>query len=118
FDEVVDRINHQNEEEKALAWLALSWVTNVRRPLEPSEFRVALSVHEGTTELNAENLLDMETILSVCAGLVIINEEDNKVRLIHYTTQHYLERILDHEFPRARSKITATCITYLLFDTF
>ncbi|KAJ7080062.1 hypothetical protein C8R44DRAFT_908945, partial [Mycena epipterygia] len=118
FDEVVHRINCQDEEEKALAWLALSWVTNVRRPLEPSEFKVALSVEEGATELNAENLLDTETILSVCAGLVIINEEDNKVRLIHYTIQDYLKRILDQEFPRARSKITATCITYLLFDTF
>ncbi|KAJ7080032.1 hypothetical protein C8R44DRAFT_908855, partial [Mycena epipterygia] len=116
FDEVVDRINHQDEEEKALAWLALSWVTNARRPLEPSELRVALSVEEGATELNAENILDTETILSVCAGLVIINKEDNKVRLIHHTIQDYLERILDHEFPRVRNKITATCITYLLFD--
>ncbi|KAJ7088301.1 hypothetical protein C8R44DRAFT_861679 [Mycena epipterygia] len=118
FDEVVHRINRQSEEEKALAWLALSWVTNARRPLEPSEFRLALAVEEGTTELNPENLLDTETILSVCAGLVIINKEDNKVRLIHYTIQDYLERIQDQEFPRARSKITATCITYLLFDAF
>ncbi|KAJ7080065.1 hypothetical protein C8R44DRAFT_722830, partial [Mycena epipterygia] len=118
FDEVVYRINRQDEEEKALAWLALSWVTNARRPLEPSELRVALAVEEGATKLNAENLLDTETILSVCAGLVIINEEDNKVRLIHYTIQDYLEQIQDQEFPRAHSEITATCITYLLFDTF
>ncbi|KAJ7076817.1 hypothetical protein C8R44DRAFT_655332, partial [Mycena epipterygia] len=90
FDEVVDRINDQDEEEKALAWLALSWVTNARRPLEPSELRVALSVEEGATELNAENILDTETILSVCTGLVIINKEDNKVRLIHHTIQDYL----------------------------
>ncbi|KAJ7088325.1 hypothetical protein C8R44DRAFT_531415, partial [Mycena epipterygia] len=85
FDEVVHRINRQSEEEKKLAWLALSWVTNARRPLEPSEVTVALSVEEGATELDAENLLDTETILSVCAGLVTISEEDNKVRLIHYT---------------------------------
>ncbi|KAJ7080063.1 hypothetical protein C8R44DRAFT_908954, partial [Mycena epipterygia] len=118
FDEVVDRINRQDEEERALAWLALSWVTNARRPLEPSELMVALSVQEGTTELNAENLLDTETILSVCAGLVIIDKEDNKVRLIHYTIQDYLERVQDQEFRHAHSKIAATCITYLLFDTF
>ncbi|KAJ7094770.1 hypothetical protein C8R44DRAFT_951374, partial [Mycena epipterygia] len=90
FNEVMDRINHQEEEERALAWLVLSWVTNARRPLEPSELRVALAVEEGTTELNAENLLDTENILSVCAGLVIIDKEDNKVRLIHYTIQDYL----------------------------
>ncbi|KAJ7080059.1 hypothetical protein C8R44DRAFT_534042, partial [Mycena epipterygia] len=90
FDEVVYRINRQDEEEKALAWLALSWVANARRPLEPSELRVALAVEEGATKLNTEDLPDTETILSVCAGLVVINEEDNKVRLIHYTIQGYL----------------------------
>ncbi|KAJ7094767.1 hypothetical protein C8R44DRAFT_645244, partial [Mycena epipterygia] len=118
FNEVVHRINRQDEEEKALAWLALSWVTNARRPLEPSELRLALAVEEGTTELDADNLLDTETILSVCAGLIIINEKDNKIRLIHYTIQDYLERIQGQEFPHAHNKITATCITYLLFDTF
>ncbi|KAJ7080057.1 hypothetical protein C8R44DRAFT_653885, partial [Mycena epipterygia] len=116
FDEVMHRINCQDEEEKTLAWLTLAWVTNARRPLKPSELRVALSIEEGAIELNVENLLDTETIVSVCAGLVTIDEEDNKVRLIHYTIQDYLERILDQEFPRAHSKMTATCITYLLFD--
>ncbi|KAJ7094769.1 hypothetical protein C8R44DRAFT_539600, partial [Mycena epipterygia] len=90
FDEVVHRINCQDEEEKTLAWLTLGWVTNARRPLKPSELRVALSIEEGAIELNAENLLDTETIVSVCAGLVTIDEEDNKVRLIHYTIQDYL----------------------------
>ncbi|KAJ7087061.1 ankyrin repeat-containing domain protein [Mycena epipterygia] len=117
FDEVVHRINRQSEEERALAWLVLSWVTNARRPLEPSELRVALAVEEGSTKFNTENLLDTETILSVCAGLVVINREDNRVRLIHYTIQDYLERIQDREFPHANTKITAACITYLLFDT-
>ncbi|KAJ7088352.1 hypothetical protein C8R44DRAFT_751918 [Mycena epipterygia] len=118
FDEVMHQINCQDEEEKTLARLTLAWVTNARRPLKPSELRVALSIEEGAIELNVENLLDTETIVSVCAGLVTIDEEDNKVRLIHYTIQDYLERILDQEFPRAHSKMTATCITYLLFDTF
>ncbi|KAJ7076815.1 hypothetical protein C8R44DRAFT_576469, partial [Mycena epipterygia] len=118
FGEVVLRINCQSEEDKTLAWLTLSWVTNARRPLEPSELREALAVEEGTTELDAKNLVDTETILSVCAGLVIINEEDNKVRLIHYTIHQYLDWIQNYDFPGGRNKIAATCITYLLFDTF
>ncbi|KAJ7094766.1 hypothetical protein C8R44DRAFT_541651, partial [Mycena epipterygia] len=71
-----------------------------------NELKVALSVEEGAPDLNVENILDMGTILSVCAGLVIINKEDNKVRLIHYTIQDYLKRIQGQEFPRAHSKIT------------
>ncbi|KAJ7118105.1 hypothetical protein C8R44DRAFT_189884 [Mycena epipterygia] len=118
FDEVVHRINRQSEEEKTLAWLALSWITNARRPLQPSELMVALAIEEGATKLDPDNLLETEAILSVCAGLVVINEGDNMVRIIHSTIQDYLERIQHRQFPGAHSKITKACITYLLFDTF
>ncbi|KAJ7118114.1 hypothetical protein C8R44DRAFT_189953, partial [Mycena epipterygia] len=118
YDEVVHRINRQSEEEKTLAWLVLSWITNAQRPLEPSELVEALAVEEGSTNLDTEDFLDTETILSVCAGLVIIHTEDNRIRLIHYTIQDYLEQIQHREFPHAHSRITTACITYLLFDTF
>ncbi|KAJ6505275.1 ankyrin repeat-containing domain protein [Mycena sanguinolenta] len=117
FDEVVHRINGQSEEEKTLAWFVLSWVTNARRPLELSELTVALAVEAGSTKLNTENLPDMEDILSVCAGLVIIRE-DKRVHVIHYTLQHYLERIQTRVFPHSQSEITTACITYLLFTEF
>ncbi|KAJ7485276.1 ankyrin repeat-containing domain protein [Mycena latifolia] len=118
YDEVVDRINRQSEDDKALAWRTLSWITNARRPLRPSELREALAVEQGSKKLDCDNLLDMDTILSVCASLVVINEADRRLRLIHSTTQSYLEQVQSRIFPHAATEITTTCITYLSFDTF
>ncbi|KAJ7453089.1 ankyrin repeat-containing domain protein [Mycena latifolia] len=118
YDEVVDRINRQSEDDKALAWRTLSWITNVKRPLRPAELREALAVEQGTKKLDRDNILDMDTILSVCTGLVVINEADKRLRLIHHTTQSYLDHVQSSVFPQAQMEITTTCITYLSFDTF
>ncbi|KAJ7453168.1 hypothetical protein FB451DRAFT_1565720 [Mycena latifolia] len=117
YDEVVERINRQSADDRKLAWCTLSWVTNAKRPLRPSELREALAVEPRTMHIDRDNLLDMDTVLSVCAGLVVINEADRRIRLIHYTMQSYLDRVQASAFPRAATEITLACITYLSFDT-
>ncbi|KAJ7609341.1 ankyrin repeat-containing domain protein [Mycena polygramma] len=115
YGAVVDRIDRQNQGDRKLAWRILSWVTHAKRPLRQSELIEALAVEPGAMELDPENLPEMDIILSVCAGLVVINEEDDKIRLIHYTTELYLQspHVQAKAFPRAQSEITMTCITYL-----
>ncbi|KAJ7602551.1 ankyrin repeat-containing domain protein [Mycena polygramma] len=117
YDAVMDRINQQDPKDTKLACRTLSWVTHAKRPLRCSELRGALAVEPGTTDLNRENLPDIDVVLSVCAGLVVINENDDQIRLIHYTTELYLQsaRVCASAFPRAQSDITTTCITYLSF---
>ncbi|KAF7364328.1 ANK-REP-REGION domain-containing protein [Mycena sanguinolenta] len=118
YTEVVARINDQTPEDKALAWLILSWMTHTKRPLRPAELREALAVESGAAELDPENFLDMDSILSVCAGLVVIHEEDDIIGLVHYTVEKYLERLATVQFPHASTEITMTCITYLSFEGF
>ncbi|KAJ7205719.1 ankyrin repeat-containing domain protein [Mycena pura] len=118
YDEVVARINQQSRDDKELAWLSLSWITHAKRPLLRSELMEALAVEPGSAELDPENLLDTDSILSVCAGLVVIHEEDDTIRLVHYTMQNYLEQRQTKEFPHASTNITMTCMTYLSFDIF
>ena len=57
-------------------------------------------------------------MVSVCAGLVTVDEDSNIIRLVHYTTQEYFERTQTVWFPNAESNITTTCVTYLSFSTF
>ncbi|KAJ6554334.1 ankyrin repeat-containing domain protein [Mycena capillaripes] len=115
YDAVVDRIDQQSQGDKKLAWRTLSWIIHAERPLRRAELREALAVEPGATNLDAENLPDMDIVLSVCTGLVVVNEEDDKVRLIHYTAELYLqsEHVKARIFPQAQSDITMTCITYL-----
>ncbi|KAJ6563714.1 hypothetical protein DFH09DRAFT_1364088 [Mycena vulgaris] len=100
YAEVIEQINRQSEDDQTLAWRTLSWITNAQRPLRPSELREALSIEPGTIKLDPSDLLDMDTILSVCA------------------VQNYLDRIQASAFPNASTEITKTCITYLSFDIF
>jgi hypothetical protein len=55
----------------------------------------------------------MDIIASVCAGLIIVNAADNQVRLIHYSTQTYLESVQSIIFPHSQNEITLTCLTCL-----
>ncbi|KAJ7274220.1 ankyrin repeat-containing domain protein [Mycena rebaudengoi] len=95
YDEAMERIESQKEDDKNIARLAFTWVLNT---------------------LDFDNILDMDIILSVCGGLIII--VDGTVRLVHYTTQEYLDRIRASKFPHAQTDITLRCITYLLYDQF
>ncbi|KAJ7706667.1 ankyrin repeat-containing domain protein [Mycena rosella] len=118
YDEIMQRINQQPEEDRKLALSALSWISSAKRILRVSELREALAIDPGTNALDPDNLLDMDIVLSVCAGLITVDQADGVVRLVHYTTQQYLERMKTTHFPSAQTDITLACITYLSFDTF
>ncbi|KAK7038307.1 hypothetical protein R3P38DRAFT_2905549, partial [Favolaschia claudopus] len=118
YDDLWERINRQSEEDRNLARRTLTWISNAETVLLLSELVEALAIEPGTTELDSDNILDPDIITSVCAGLVVINEEDNLVRLIHYTAQDYLDGIQDEEFPDAQIEIASTCFTYLSFHKF
>ncbi|KAK7038242.1 ankyrin repeat domain-containing protein [Favolaschia claudopus] len=118
YNEVMERISRQCEDDVDLAHRTLAWVFNAKRLLRPAELREALAVEVGTTELDPDNFHDIDTILSVCAGLVIVNTEDDRVCLVHYTAQSYLECAQHQLFPRAQTDVATTCLTYLMFDAF
>ncbi|KAJ7444177.1 ankyrin repeat domain-containing protein [Mycena latifolia] len=118
YDDAMERINHQTEEDRQLGMLALTWVANAKRPLSVAELREALSIEPESSFLDMDNLLDVDIILSACAGLIIVEEAVSVVRLIHYTTQDYLDSIQSEQFPLAHITIVSTCLTYLSFPEF
>ncbi|KAJ7613773.1 ankyrin repeat-containing domain protein [Mycena polygramma] len=115
YGAVVDRINRQSQGDRQLAWRTLSWIAHAKRPLRRSELIEALAVEPGAMALDPDNLPEIGIVLSVCAGLVVINEEDDKIRLIHYTTELFLRspHVQAKAFPLAQTEITMTCLTYL-----
>ena len=114
----MERIKGQVKDQEELATQVLSWIICAKRPLSTSELQHALAVEVGEPEFDKENLSQIEDVISVCAGLVTVDEESGIIRLVHYTTQEYFERTQKHWFPDAESDITTTCITYLSFSAF
>ncbi|KAJ6579088.1 hypothetical protein DFH09DRAFT_979758, partial [Mycena vulgaris] len=115
YNETMERINHQSDEDRQLGLLVLTWVGNAKRLLSVSELQEALAIERDSTFLDPDNLLDMNIVLSVCAGLITVDETGFVVRLIHYTAQSYLDSIQLDKFPLAHTQIVSTCLTYLSF---
>ncbi|KAJ6481670.1 hypothetical protein C8R45DRAFT_800144, partial [Mycena sanguinolenta] len=69
YDAILRRIDGQNEDD--LANRALLWISNAKRPLSVSELQEALAIEPGTPALDPDNVPDVDTILSVCGGLVV-----------------------------------------------
>jgi hypothetical protein len=118
YKEAMERIKCQITDLQELAYQVLSWIICAKRPLTTLELQHALAVEVGEPQLDEQNLPGLEDMVSVCAGLVTIDEESDIIRLVHYTTQEYFERTQESWFPNAETYITATCITYLSFDVF
>lgn len=118
YDEAIERIKGQLPEESELAKNVLSWITYAERQLTTTELCHALAVEAGESELDEDNIPDIEDIISVCAGLVAVDEESDVIRLVHYTTQEYFERVREVWNPKAQEEIASTCLTYLSFQTF
>jgi ankyrin repeat protein len=113
YDEAMDRIDRQSPDQQRLARNALEWITCAKRPLSPLELQHALAVNPGGTAFDPENLREVDSIISLCAGLVTIDEESNVVRLVHYTTQKFFDRRQSQLFPGAETKLAVFCCQYL-----
>lgn len=118
YEQAMERINGQKLGLRDSAIRVLSWITCATRPLTTFELQHALAVEPDEYELDEENLISVEDLVSVCAGLVAVDEESNIIRLVHYTTQEYFERTQNHWFADAEADITETCVTYLSFSVF
>lgn len=118
YSDAIERTEGQLSDEEELAKEALSWIICAKRPLTTTELQHSLAITVGQAEFDKGNKSDLEDIVSVCAGLVTIDEESGIIRLVHYTTQEYFERTQKHWFPTAASDITAICVTYLSFAVF
>ncbi|SCO06135.1 related to nucleoside phosphorylase [Fusarium fujikuroi] len=118
YEQAMERINGQRPGEKELAMQVLSWITCAKRQLTTSELRYALATKTGKSELDRGDLTHVGDMVSVCAGLVTVDEGSDIIRLVHYTTQEYLKRTRDGWFRDPESVIATACVTHLSFNLF
>lgn len=126
YDDVITRIQNQDDDDVAMAKQILTWLYYAARPLTLQEIRHSLAVNlvaeadPDATELDEAFLPDEEVIASVCAGIVTCHAESNTVSFIHYTTKEYFKRRMDRQqverFLHLEVSIAETCLMYLSFE--
>ena len=118
YKDTMERIQGQLQDQEELAKQALSWICFAERHLTSTELQSALAIEEGTSDLDKDNIPEIEDIVSACAGLVVVDEESGIIRLVHYTTQEYFEKTREEWFPNAEADIAVSCTRYLSFEEF
>lgn len=120
YEQALTRIAAQSQEIRNLAMYTLSWISHARRPLSPEELKHALAVQFDTHEMDTDYLPSTKLLLSICVGLITIDQDSDIVRLVHYSTQEYfeLEEIQARWFPEAEMNIASICVTYLSYNSF
>ncbi len=118
YSEAWHRVCAQSPQQAELGKRILSWIIHATRPLKVQELRHALAIEDNDEEIDPDGLLDVATLTSFCAGLVIVDEQRGLFSLVHPTTQEYFDERKDVLFPAAHENIAATCITYLRMRPF
>ncbi|MCJ1262568.1 hypothetical protein MMC22_002438 [Lobaria immixta] len=116
YDQAMERIENMNEDYREMARVVLSWVALARRPLNVAEIQHAVVVLPEALEIDQDEIIDAETLSSMCAGLVTI--ECGMVFLVHYTAEEYFNETNGKWFPKGNKILARSCLTYLLFDAF
>lgn len=118
YTEAWARICAQRPQYAELGKKILSWLVHATRSLRTRELLHALAIDEDDDEFDEEGLSDINTLTSSCAGLVILDEQQSIVSLVHPTAQEYLQAKRAIFFPHGHEDIARTCITYLLMKDF
>jgi ankyrin repeat protein len=118
YEQTMDRVQNQDDSPKRLAIQTLAWIFHARRPLTITELLHAMAVRPAKSTLDESYIPNVEVLLSVCAGLVRLDEKTKVVDLIHKTTRDYFEITKETWFKDQQSNITTVCVTYLSFNAF
>lgn len=115
YDRAIMSLQQQEKGRVRLGLKVLLWLVKARRPLTVGELQVTVSVEGGRYELDGMDLPDVETLLDVCASLVMVDENSTIIRLVHCTAQEYLlrKRLVPED---AEVEVAVACTTFISFD--
>jgi len=96
YDEIMNSIESRPGTDFELATRALKWMLVSLRPLSPKELVAAAELNPESTPPHslqppAEPLLNLELVIHVCGGLILLDHELNVIQFAHLSVQEYLE---------------------------
>ena len=114
YDIALERINAQEPEDSKLAKQVISWILYTFEFLSPHVLQQGLSKQRLDDPLNEESWIDTDLLVDICAGLVMVHQASQTVRLVHYTTGEYLLRRFEELYSKGLADVNYTCLHHAL----
>jgi len=114
YRDTLQRVNSQDDDDALLAKQVLAWVHLAYAYLSVRMVQQAVAKLRGDNPGRDDCLIDPELLVSVCAGLVVIDQESELIRLVHYTVEEYLERSFNAFYPDASRDVNYCCLRQAL----
>ena len=125
YDQIIERIRDQSEENAELGLKVLSLVFGAATLLDFDELSHALAIQPGDTDFDFEALVDLDVLLSVTAGLVTYQvdnvddvDEVGSIELVHHTLHEYFKANEKRLFPDFELVMAKNCLSYLSLNEF
>jgi hypothetical protein len=118
YERTMQEIENGPSNDAQLAKKALAWITFAKRPLKRIELQTGLAVLPGRSKLDERDIIPIEIIISICAGLIELDEPSGELRHAHLSVRTYLIETHQKWFPDAEVNIAMDCLTYLSFSAF
>ncbi|KAL8636119.1 MAG: hypothetical protein Q9228_006451 [Teloschistes exilis] len=81
YDSAMERIENQDPDRRRIALKVMAWVCYAFRGLLLKELQHALAIEPGDTALDGDLVMNGQSITSLCAGLVMVDQRTDMVNL-------------------------------------
>ena len=122
YEDTINRIQGgQQKEQSELAMRTLLILTLALDTLDIGEIQHALltmELDEDDNTIDVNDVYDQDLLVSVCGGLIVVEEETSNIRFVHHTAEKYFETHADTLFKDGRKAMADVCKAYLSLDDF
>ncbi|KAH0366141.1 hypothetical protein KCU65_g5575, partial [Aureobasidium melanogenum] len=105
------RIEDMESNKRKLALDSLCWIVYAQRQFTIQDLQYALAVDPGNGVFDKDRIPEPNDLRDLCHGLVTV--VDDKVGLVHYTAQSFLDDHMKNKAPDFDAVMAQTCINYL-----
>ena len=122
YDEALKRIQKGQEKDRSeLAMKMLMLLSFSLRPLRLGEIQhtlLAMEIEGDEVNIDRNDVYDKELLLTICAGIIILEEGTSAIRFVHHTAETYFEGMRMSLFTNAQMELTTAFVKYLSFQEF
>ncbi|KAH6902662.1 ankyrin repeat-containing domain protein [Coprinopsis sp. MPI-PUGE-AT-0042] len=108
-----ERILGQGPKHANLAKLVFLWILHANGEMDITVLRHAIATCPDRHTFQAKRLIPEALLISVCCGLVSVDEKTRVIRLIHYTAKEIILPLVLESFPHPHTIPAQVCIAHL-----